>query len=41
MFQTKSETEDFLLSIAKNCQTLIEQTNRKTEETLKYKMTKT
>ena len=36
----KSETEGFLLSINKNCETLIEQTHRKAEETLEFKMTK-
>ena len=36
----KNETENLLLSITKNCETLIEQTHRKAEETLEYKMTK-
>ena len=36
----KNETEDLLLSITKNCETLIEQTHRKPEETLEFKMTK-
>ena len=40
MIQPKNETEDLLLSITKNCQTLIEQTRRKAEETLEFKMTK-
>ena len=40
MIRPKNETEDLLLSITKNCQTLIEQTHRKAEETLEFKMTK-
>ena len=40
MIRPKNETEDLLLSIAKNCQTLFEQTHRKAEETLEFKMTK-
>ena len=40
MIQPKNETEDLLLSIAENCETLIEQTHRKTEETLDFKMMK-
>ena len=36
----KNETEDLLLSITKHCETLIEQTHRKPEETLEFKMTK-
>ena len=36
----KNETGDFLLSITKNCETLIEQTHRKAEETLEFKITK-
>ena len=36
----KTETEDLLLSITKNCETLIEQTHRKPEETLEFKMIK-
>ena len=40
MFQPKKETEDLLLSITKNCETLIKQTHRKAEETLEFKMTK-
>ena len=38
MIRPKHETEDLLLSITKNCQTLIEQTHRKAEETLEFKM---
>ena len=40
MIQPTNETEDLLLSITKNCETLIEQTHRKAEETLEFKMTK-
>ena len=36
----KNETENLLLSITKNCETLVEQTHRKPEETLEFKMTK-
>ena len=38
MIQPKNETEDFLLSITKNCETLIDQTHREPEETLEFKM---
>ena len=34
------KTEDLLLSITKNCETLIEQTHRKAEETLGFRMIK-
>ena len=37
MIRPKNETED-LLSITKNCETLIDQTRRKAEETLEFKM---
>ena len=37
MIQPKNKTEDLLLSITENCQTLIEQTHRKADETLKIK----
>ena len=40
MIKPRSETEDLLLSITKNCETLIEQTHRKVERTLEFKMTK-
>ena len=40
MISPKSETEDLLLSITKNCEMLIEQTHRKAEETLEFKMNK-
>ena len=38
MIHPKNKTEDLLLSITKNCETLIEQTHRKAEETLEFKM---
>ena len=40
MIRPKNETEDLLLSIAKNCETLIHQTHTKPEETLKFKLIK-
>ena len=40
MIQPKNETENLLLSITKNCETLVEQTHRKPEETLEFKMLK-
>ena len=40
MIQPKDETEDLLLSITKNCETLIKNTHRKPEETLEFKMNK-
>ena len=40
MIQPKNKTEDVLLSITKNCQTLIEQTHSKAEGTLEFKLTK-
>ena len=40
MIQPKNETQDLLLSISKNCETLIDQTHRKAEETLEFKMVK-
>ena len=40
MIQPKNETEDLLLSITKNCEMLVEQTHRKPEETLEFKMLK-
>ena len=38
MIRPKNETEDLLLSITKNCETLIKQTHRKAEETLEFKV---
>ena len=40
MIRPKNETEDLLLLITKNCETLIKQAHRKPEETLELKMTK-
>ena len=40
MIQPKNETEDLLLSITKKCIRLIDQTHRKAEETLEFKMIK-
>ena len=38
MIRPKNETENLLLSIIKICETLIEQTHRKPQETLEFKM---
>ena len=40
MIQPKNETEDLLLSMTETCETLIEQTHRKAEEILEFKMIK-
>ena len=40
IIRPKNETEDLILSITKNCETLIKQTHRKAEETLEFKMVK-
>ena len=40
MIRPKNETEDLLLLITKNCETLIDQTYRKPEETLEFKIFK-
>ena len=40
MVRPKIETEDFLLSITKNCEALIEQTLTKPQETLEFKLNK-
>ena len=40
MIQPKNQTEDLLLSKTKNCETLIDRTHRKAEETLEFKMIK-
>ena len=40
MIRPKNETEGLLLSITKNCETLIEQTHRKPEQTLEFKLIK-
>ena len=38
MIRPKNETEDLLLSITKKCETLIDQTHTKRQETLEFKM---
>ena len=38
MIRPKTETEDLLLSIIKTCETLVQQTHRKPEETLEFKI---
>ena len=40
IIRLENETEDLLLSITKKCETLIEQTHRKTEKTLEFRMAK-
>ena len=40
MIQPKNESEDFLLSTTKNCETLIDQTEIKPQETFEFKMIK-
>ena len=40
MIQPKNETENLLLSITKKCERLVEQTHRKPEETLEFRMLK-
>ena len=40
MIRPKNETQVSLLSITKNCETLIDQTHRKAEETLEFKTIK-
>ena len=40
MIRPKNETEDLLFSITKNCESLIEQTHTKPQETLEFKMVK-
>ena len=40
MIKPRNETEDLLLSKTKNCETLIEQTHRKAEETLEFTLVK-
>ena len=40
IIQPKNKSEDLLLSITRNCETLIEQTHRKPEETFEFKMIK-
>ena len=40
MIRPKTETEDLLISITKNCQTLIEQTHTRPEKKLEFKLIK-
>ena len=40
MIRPKNETEDLLLSITKNCETLFKQTHTKPQATLEFKLTK-
>ena len=40
MIKPQNETENLLLSITKNCETLIKQTHTKSQETLEFKMNK-
>ena len=40
MIRPKNETEDLLLSITKNCETIIKQTHTKPQEALEFKMIK-
>ena len=39
MFMPKSETEDIILSMTKNCATLIEQTQTKPQEPVEFHLT--
>ena len=38
--QPKNETEDFLLSTAKNCETLFKQTHTRGQKMLEFKLNK-
>ena len=40
MIQPETETEDLFLSITKNCEKLIEQTQRKAKEVMEFKIIK-
>ena len=40
MTRANNETENFLFSITKNCETLIHQTHARPEKSLKFKLTK-
>ena len=40
IIRPKNQTEDLLISITKNCERLIEQLQRKAEDTLEFKMNK-
>ena len=40
MMRPKNQTEDLLLSVTKNCETLIDQSHTRSQETLEFKMVK-
>ena len=40
MIRPKTQTEDLLVSITKNCELLVERTHTKPQETLEFKMIK-
>ena len=40
MIQPRNEIENLLLSVTKNCETLFEQTHRKSEESLEFETNK-
>ena len=40
LFRPKTQTEDLLVSITKNCELLVERTHTKPQETLEFKMIK-
>ena len=40
MIRPETQTENLLISITKNCETLVEQTRTKPQETLEFKMIK-
>ena len=40
MIRPKNETEDSLISITENCETLTDQAYRRADETLEFKTTK-
>ena len=40
MVRSRNKIEIFSLSITENCETLLKETHRKAEETLKFKLTK-
>ena len=40
LIRPKNDTKDLLLSITENCETVIKQTYRETEETVEFKLNK-
>ena len=40
LIRPKSQTEDLLISITENCETIFKQTRTKLPETLEFKLTK-